>query len=63
MTELEQVLLNALENLQQRFDQQQKSLLHAQSELRQMFETTSTENTYLRQQVEILVERLNSFPR
>ncbi|NOI26831.1 MbeD family mobilization/exclusion protein [Vibrio mediterranei] len=60
MTELERLLLNAFENLQTQHEKQHKDFVTAYNDLVKMFETTSTENRKLRQQVSHLSKQVNN---
>ncbi|NOI26762.1 MbeD family mobilization/exclusion protein [Vibrio mediterranei] len=60
MTELERLLLNAFENLQTQHEKQHKDFVTAYNGLVKMFETTSTENKKLRQQVSHLSKQVNN---
>jgi predicted nucleic acid-binding Zn-ribbon protein len=51
--------LNAFENLQTQHEKQHKDFVTAYNGLVKMFETTSTENKKLRQQVSKLSEQVN----
>ena len=58
MTNLEQQLLSAFDELSTQFDQQHQASQQAQSELLRMFETTSAENENLKRQVNELSEQV-----
>ncbi|MBO1110268.1 MbeD family mobilization/exclusion protein, partial [Plesiomonas shigelloides] len=60
MTELEQQLLTAFENLQSQHEKQHKDFVTAYNNLAQLFDTTSKENATLRQQVSHLSEQDNT---
>jgi septal ring factor EnvC (AmiA/AmiB activator) len=59
MTELEQTLLNAFEQLQRDHEQQQKTWQSAYDSLQTMFETTRRDNAVLSDQVERLSNQVN----
>ncbi|NMU33680.1 MbeD family mobilization/exclusion protein [Vibrio parahaemolyticus] len=60
MTELEQQLLTAFENLQSQHAKQHKDFVTSYNNLAQMFDTTSKENATLRQQVSNLSRQVES---
>ena len=60
MTELEQQLLFAFENLQSQHEKQHKDFVTAYNNLAQMFDTTSKENATLRKQVSSLSDQVNN---
>lgn len=60
MTELEQQLLNALEELQTQQDVRQHEFEQAYKNLTSMFSNISTENASLRQQVTLLSKRVST---
>ncbi|EJW8729343.1 MbeD family mobilization/exclusion protein [Salmonella enterica] len=60
MTELEQQLLNALEELQTQQDARLNEFEQAYKNLTSMFSSVSTENASLRQQVTVLNKQVSS---
>ncbi|MDF4861992.1 MbeD family mobilization/exclusion protein [Vibrio parahaemolyticus] len=60
MTELETQLLNAFEQLQTQHEKQHNDFVTSYNGLVQMFETTSKENSELRQQVSNLSRQVES---
>ncbi|EOW9458753.1 MbeD family mobilization/exclusion protein [Vibrio cholerae] len=60
MTELEQLLLNALEELQMQQDVRQSDLERALKSLDSMFLNVSSENASLREQVKILNKQVSN---
>ena len=60
MTELEQQLLTAFEELQSAYEKQQQEWLSASNALQAMFDYTSQENRNLRAQISSLSEQVSS---
>lgn len=63
MTELEQQLLSAFEQLQSSYELQQQEWQQACSSLQTMYERTSAETAALRQQVTSLSEQVENLSR